>query len=73
MKNTHYILIVLLMLGSVGLVHAEEYYSFRQVEFQEGSECAELFIKYITSEKYDYIERVPALMNFDSDCDSISS
>jgi len=58
---------------SVGSAYASETYSFRGVQFEEHSECADLFITFQTAKTYDYMTQVPALMKFDSGCNGIAS
>lgn len=46
-------------------------YVFQGVEFEEFSECAELFIEYQSAAPYDSKVKVPILLNFDN-CDPIT-
>ena len=55
---------------SVG--YALESYTFRDKTFEEGSECAELFIQYQTAKPYDIFTKAPALMKFDKNCNPIN-
>ena len=56
---------------SVG--YAIESYTFRQTTFEEGSECAELFITFQTTKPYDIFTKAPALMKFDKNCNTTGS
>ena len=52
------------------LGYAIESYTFRQTTFEEGSECAELFITFQTAKPYDIFTKAPALMKFDKNCNT---
>jgi hypothetical protein len=77
-KQQLVIVIATLSLASVAVLsgfsaYATETYSFRGVEFEEHSECAELFITFQTARAYDYMTLVPALMKFDAGCNGFTN
>ena len=56
------------LVGYTGVAIAVNSYEWRGTTFEEGSECAELFVDYQTAQPYDIFTKAPAMMKFDNNC-----